>query len=295
VCYTEIFENIDKLIEVNEFVRAKNIGFILSTSFGPSGFTFVDYGNDHIVTDADGEDTKAFIVVNATQTNPVIVTVHEDKRHKFQDGDYVGFREIQGMTELNSLKPTLIQTIDGFSFKVQVDGTGFGAFTGTGLVENVKVPKTVKYHSLRESLKNPVASSAFGMLETPDLRYWGRSEQLHLAYLGIFEFQRANGRLPGESDFDTIFATVKRINESHKDGDALYLEEIDEKVIRNASIFSKACLSPLAAFFGGVVAQEIVKFTGKYSPLKQWLHYDIFETLPRTEVNRTPLNSRYDD
>ena len=52
----------------------------------------------------------------------------------------------------------------------------------------------------------------------------------------------------------------------------------------------------MAAFFGGVVAQEIVKHTGKYSPLKQWLHYDIFETLPRTDkVDRTPLNCRYDD
>jgi ubiquitin-activating enzyme E1 len=39
-----------------------------------------------------------------------------------------------------------------------------------------------------------------------------------------------------------------------------------------------------------------VKYTGKYSPLKQWLHYDIFETLPRGEgVDRTPQNSRYDD
>jgi ubiquitin-activating enzyme E1 len=86
------------------------------------------------------------------------------------------------MTELNSLKPTIIETIGGYSFKLHVDGTGFGAFTGTGLVENVKVPKTVKYHSLRESLKNPA------MLETPDQRCWGRSDQLHLAYLGIFEF-----------------------------------------------------------------------------------------------------------
>ena len=52
----------------------------------------------------------------------------------------------------------------------------------------------------------------------------------------------------------------------------------------------------MAAFFGGVVAQEIVKFTGKYSPLKQWLHYDIFESLPRTaEINREPLGCRYDD
>jgi ubiquitin-activating enzyme E1 len=51
----------------------------------------------------------------------------------------------------------------------------------------------------------------------------------------------------------------------------------------------------MSAFFGGVIAQEIVKLTGKYSPLKQWLHYDIFETLPRTEVDRTPMNCRYDD
>lgn len=29
--------------------------------------------------------------------------------------------------------------------------------------------------------------------------------------------------------------------------------------------------------------------------MKQWLHYDIFETLPREEVDRTPLGCRYDD
>jgi len=52
----------------------------------------------------------------------------------------------------------------------------------------------------------------------------------------------------------------------------------------------------MAAFFGGIVAQEIVKYTGKYSPLKQWLHFDIYETLPREEnINREPANCRYDD
>jgi iron complex transport system ATP-binding protein len=69
---------------------------------------FLDYGNEFSITDADGEDTKSFIVANATQTNPLIVTVHEDKRHKFQDGDYVKFVEVEGMTELNSLPPTKI-------------------------------------------------------------------------------------------------------------------------------------------------------------------------------------------
>jgi len=51
----------------------------------------------------------------------------------------------------------------------------------------------------------------------------------------------------------------------------------------------------MSAFFGGIIAQEIVKYTGKYSPLKQWLHFDIFETLPREAVNREVSGSRYDD
>jgi hypothetical protein len=129
VCYTEIFENIDNLFEANEFCRSKNIGFILSLGYGPSGIAFVDYGNEFLVNDADGEETKPFIVVNITQANPAIVTVHEDKRHKFQDGDYVQFKEIQGMIEINSLPPTEIEVIDGFSFKLKVDTSSFGAYT----------------------------------------------------------------------------------------------------------------------------------------------------------------------
>jgi hypothetical protein len=27
--------------------------------------------------------------------------LHEDKRHPFQDGDFVTFKEVQGMTEVN--------------------------------------------------------------------------------------------------------------------------------------------------------------------------------------------------
>lgn len=80
------------------------------------------------------------------------------------------------MTELNSLPPTQIEVVDGFSFKLKVDASGFSAYSREGLVENVKVPKKIGYHSLKQSLHNPAASSLYGMLETPDLRYFGRSE-----------------------------------------------------------------------------------------------------------------------
>jgi ubiquitin-activating enzyme E1 len=104
-------------------------------------------------------------------------------------------------------------------------------------------------------MRNPAASAQYGCLETPDLRFFGRSEQLHLAFSGIWEFQTANSRLPGnnEEDFQAVLANVKKINEANKDN-GLFVEELDEKVVKNATLYSKACLSPLAAFFGGVIA-----------------------------------------
>ena len=35
--------------------------------------------------------------------------------------------------------------------------------------------------------------------------------------------------------------------------------------------------------------------TGKYSPLRQWLHHEFFEVLPTDEVSRTLANTRYGD
>lgn len=46
------------------------------------------------------------------------------------------------------------------------------------------------------------------------------------------------------------------------------VENVDEEVIKNVSYFAGAHLSPFCAFFGGIVAQEIIKFTGKYTPLR---------------------------
>lgn len=53
------------------------------------------------------------------------------------------------MTELNQLPPTQIEVIDGFSFKLKVDSSAFGAYTREGIVENVKVPKKISFHSLK--------------------------------------------------------------------------------------------------------------------------------------------------
>jgi ubiquitin-activating enzyme E1 len=105
VCYTENFDGIEHLIAANQFCRSKKVGFLLAETMGCAGYVFSDFGKAHIITDDDGEPCKSFIVVSISQEEEALITVHEDKRHSFQEGDFVKFVEVEGMTELNNAEP----------------------------------------------------------------------------------------------------------------------------------------------------------------------------------------------
>jgi ubiquitin-activating enzyme E1 len=133
------------------------------------------------------------------------------------------------------------------------------------------------------------------MLETPDLAKFGRSEQLHAALIGIYKYVKAKNAYPGNSAENVAKCKDLALAYLKEGGENAMQVEIDDDVFANAVKYSECSISPMSAFFGGIVAQEIVKKTGKYSPLKQWLHFDIYETLPKGDVNRAPMGSRYDD
>jgi len=74
------------------------------------------------------------------------------------------------------------------------------------------------------------------------------------------------------------------------------VDEVDEDVVRKVALFSRCMLAPMSAFLGGIVAQEVVKYTGKYTPLHQCLYFDMFELVPKEDpVDCKLLGSRYDD
>ena len=54
-----------------------------------------------MLKDATGEEVKQAIVAGITQEQQGLVSTHEDKRHGFMDGDYVTFREVEGMSQVN--------------------------------------------------------------------------------------------------------------------------------------------------------------------------------------------------
>jgi len=75
--------------------------------------------------------------------------------------------------------------------------------------------------------------------------------------------------------------------------------EVDEKLIKELSYQAQGDLSPMAAFFGGLAAQEVMKaVSGKFSPVHQLMYFDALEALPtstkRSEDLCKPLGTRYD-
>ncbi|CAM9422602.1 unnamed protein product, partial [Phaeothamnion confervicola] len=167
----------------------------------------------------------------------------------------------------------------------------------------VKLPVTKSYRTLAENLQQPVAPGEFGLLFTDGAKF-GRAEQLHIAILALWEFQAEHGRLPAvgnAAEAGAVVALAKTINARHaeantaKEGSALAVEAVDETVVGVAASLAAVELQPLCAYFGGVVAQEAVKATGKYLPLNQWLHLDFLEVLPAERpADAGPKGTRYD-
>jgi ubiquitin-activating enzyme E1 len=295
------FHDKDKLIEYNNFcrTRARPIGFIAGASLGLYGYTFVDFGPSFTVNDVNGEDPRSAIISAISKDTVGQVTTHEDKRHGFVDGDTVTFREVKGMTDING-KKFLIKVLSPTAFTIG-DTTGFKDYEGNGIAEQVKIPKPVTFKALRESLTVPLGGD-LPPLENPDLEKWGRADSLHLILHSLFEFTKIHKSLPrinNEEDATALVQLVEKHNAALKEGmqieGQLTVETVDAELVKNVARFAQTQISPHCSFWGGIVAQEIVKYTGKFMPIRQWIHYETFECLPEGQVDRTLHNCRYDD
>ena len=301
VVITELM-NKDFLIEVDSLCREKKIGFIYSATLGITGYCFVDFGNEHFIRDNNGEECKTYLARIITKDKEGVVTIDDSiggGKLALGDGDYVTFREVGGMTELNDGKPRQIKFISSISFSIG-DTSSYGDYTNGGIIEQVKVPKPISYMSLKEKMEEPYKDVP---IEPIDLSKFGRNELLHCAFMAVHHFYQKHQKLPElnkKEDADEVVAESKDIYNKAKEKKYKWIEnsqDFDEKIVRNISNWARSEISPVCAFLGGIVAQEIVKFTGKYTPINQWLYFDFFETVANLPENtdRTLKNSRYDD
>lgn len=213
----------------------------------------------------------------------------DDTRHGLEDGDYVTFSEIQGMVELNNIEPQKVKVLGPYTFTIS-DTTKYSEYIRGGIATQVKMPKSVQFKPLKESMKNPeFLMTDYGKFDFP--------EQLHLAYQTLHKFIEKNQRKPkpwNKSDAVEFLAIAK----------ALKADEGSETEINTEllEIFAKVCsgqLNGMNATIGGIVAQEVMKAcSGKFFPIYQWLYFDAIECLPKgvelSEEDCAPTGSRYD-
>ena len=274
-------------VAISDYCHQHGIYIVITDVFGLFGTIFTDFGKEFTIADPTGETPVSGIVAGIDGDG--LVSALDETRHGLEDGDFVTFTELQGMETLNSSEPRKI-TVKGPSAFSIGDVSNLGQYQRGGLYMQVKMPKTVNFQPLSKQLKKPE-------LLMSDFAKFDRPQQLHVGFQALHEFASKHGNLPRAHSDEDAFEMFKYAQILAREADETV--ELDEKLLRELSYQARGDLAPMAAFFGGLAAQEVLKsVSGKFHPIMQWLYFDSLESLPtstkRSEELCRPTDSRYD-
>jgi len=177
-------------------------------------------------------------------------------------------------------------------------------------------------NSVKPSIEMSYSTLAKSMVETPcpqmmdqELFMAGEGVWLQIALAAALKFNTAKGRWPGfmnEADAAEFVGIAKGISDERKSVEgACWLQTIEwqcpsgepladlalvEKKLKQYSMLFESELTGFCACLGGLIAQEVIKVTGKFRPIDQWIHhYDGSLLAPGTALAPAPSykDSRY--
>lgn len=275
-------------LKIADYCHENGIYVVIADAFGLFGSIFTDFGKNFTCGDPTGENVLSGIVADVDSDG--LVSALDETRHGLEDGDYVTFSEVQGMEGLNDCAPRKIQVKGPYTFSIG-DVSGLGEYKRGGLYTQVKMPKFIDFEPLSKQLAKPE-------LLISDFAKFDRPQQLHVGFQALHAFaEQHDGELPRAHNESDAADVLKLAEGLASQGDEKV--ELDEKLIKELSYQARGDLTPMAAFFGGLAAQEVLKsVSGKFHPIVQWLYFDSLESLPesvqRSEETCKPLGTRYD-
>ena len=303
IVFTEIQPK-NFLIEINEECRKKNVKMIYGTCLGLVCGIFVDFGN-HVIIDEKGRESKSYYVKYITKDEEGLVSIDNISNTEeldLGDGNYVKFQGVEGMVEVND-KEFQIYVENMTAFRIG-DTSKFGNYEKGGIVYEIKKPKNVifdDYKTRSEIIRGDKSTYYY-----TDFTKIGR-DVIYFITLGVLQefFEKNNFSLPELNNMEMAKNIMEQVRNKYenikknKNNLQCYqnMIEFNEKIVLNTIRWSAAHICPVTAFFGGIIAQEIIKSTGQYAPINQWLFFDFFETIENIneDVDRKLKNSRYDD
>ncbi len=295
---------IETLIAVNKYCRKRNIIFINADLFGVFGRVINDFGKEFTVRDIDGEELKDCMIKSISNEKEGLVTVLDNTRHNFQDGDEIIISEVIGMNNVKVENKNLIfidedekkkqiNSINQTKHKVKVknpqsfyigDTTCYTAYERNGFAKQIKSIKKLDFVEVEEILYDKKLSGIDGNMAISDFTKISHNTPLHIGFQAINDYIVNFKNLPDPwnmQDFKKLYEIAEKISKNYE----YELTNKDKKLLAFLSFTSKSQFSPLAAFFGGLIAQEAIKaMTGKFMPIKQIFYYDAIEVLPGFEI-----------
>lgn len=281
--------SLQEQLRIAEVTHENDIALIVADTRGLFAQVFCDFGKEFTVVDTSGESPISAMIASISREAEGVVTCLDDTRHGLEDGDYITFSEILGMTELNGCEPKKIRVLGPYTFSIG-ETSKYSEYIRGGIVTQVKMPKIIQFKPLKESIKEPE-------FIITDFAKFERPSQIHLAYITLHKFIEQNGEAPkpwNEEDADSFASLAKSVVAAGNN------EEPNIDLLKTFAKVSSGDIPPLNATIGGIVAQEVMKAcSGKFNPVYQWLYFDALECLPSdlSQINKgncKAVGSRYD-
>lgn len=277
-------------LAVSAYCHEHDIAFITADTFGAFAWAFSDSGKNHEVVDKNGEQVKTAMIENIEKgATGTVVTSLENHMHGFEEGDSIKFTEVQGLPEINYTQGqeflhTVKEVKTPYQFVLGTDSSSWaGEYKLGGIATQVKVPSTMHFLPMAESIKKP------NFLVT-DFFKFTNPDTCHIGMQALHEWMAENGgQKPAAWNLEhaqQIVAKAKQISStSSGDSSSAELDAAALKLISQISLCARGDIIGLTAFLGGTVAQEVIKsLSGKFTPLNQWLYLDATEILPDHEA-----------
>ncbi len=302
------------IVSLNEYCREKSIKFIYGVNMGLSGFIFSDFSNEHTIYDIDGEEPSKFLIKEITNENKSKVTIEEedDNPLNLDEGDFIIFKNVKGMVELNDNKPRKILSVENKVICIDENTNNYHKFEGNGDLCQYKLLNKMKYLSFKNSIELPFIKEKIEQNFTEQQERKLHENKLYLAIIiTLEEFLDKGGNIEkiknneivneimkeAELKFHKMIEREKELGLNYEDYEENEIQKFEEKKVYNILFFSKFNLAPMCSLIGGYISQEIIKSIGKYYPINQWMFFDFYDDNFSYGVIKTEKNiiNRYYD
>ena len=309
IIITEIME-LEKLYDIDKFCRENKKYFIYALNLGLTGFLFNDFGEEHIVYDFNGEKKVIYnirYIEEKEKCYQITLNMKKDENIDLIEGDYIIIKKVKGLEFLNGNEPKKIIKINKHCLEIEKINNNLNknSYICDGIIEEFKMPKKLKFENFQDNFIKP--NRNFIKI---DLKKNKSHVLLHCAFVALHFYYYNHKELPELNKLDNLDELIK-LSENYysilqKEFNA-YLKfkekrkpkivELDKDYLIKVFRWCRSEINPICTFLGGIVSQEAIKVTGKYTPIHQWLRFDFFETIENlpNDINRNLLKSRYDD